>query len=75
MDILPGITIEMSLSLIVGLMVKLLMFLLLIFAGVMVRQENLMDRVVNLPMGHSLRILVWVFLLMTFILTAIVVVA
>jgi len=75
MEILPGITIDITLSIVVGLMVKILMILLLLLSVIMVRQEVLMNKVVNLPLGKNLRVLVWVFFLMTLILTTIVVIA
>ena len=75
MEIFPGINIEVSLSLVVGIMVKMLMLILLLLSVIMVRQEALMDKVVNLPMGNTLKTLVWVFFVMTLILTTIVVIA
>jgi len=75
MEIFPGINIDISLSLIVGVMVKMCMLLLLLLSVIMIRQEVLMDRVVNLPMGNSLKTMVWVFFAMTLILTLIVVIA
>lgn len=75
MEIFPGVIIDIDLSMVVGLMVKLLMVLLVVLSLVMVRQESLMDKVVNLPMGKSLKTLVWVFFVVTLILTVIVVLA
>ena len=57
MEIIPGVTV--SLSMIVSLMVKTSMVLFLILSLIMVRQESLMDQVVNLPTGKSLKILTW----------------
>jgi len=75
MEILPGITVDITLSLVVGWMIKILMILLLLLSVIMVRQEALMNKVVNLPLGKNLRVLVWVFFLITLILTTIVVIA
>ncbi len=75
MEIFPGVEIDLSLSMIVGLMVKTLMALLLVLSVIMVRQSSLMNRVVSLPMGNTLKVVVWVFFVMTLILTMIVVIA
>ena len=75
MEILPGVNIDISVSLIVGVLVKMCMLLLLLLSIIMIRQEVLMDRVVNLPMGSTLKTVVWVFFVMTLILTTIVVIA
>ncbi|HCQ31700.1 TPA: hypothetical protein DIU27_04960 [Candidatus Collierbacteria bacterium] len=70
MEIIPGITI--SLSMIVSFMVKISMVLFLILSLIMVRQESLMDRVVNLPIGKSLKILTWGYFLFSLFVTVIV---
>ena len=75
MEILPGLSIDITLSSVVGLMVKILMLLLLLLSVIIVRQESLMNKVVNLPVGGNLRVLVWVFFVMTLILTVLVMVA
>jgi len=75
MEIFPGINIDISLSLIVGIMVKMLMLILLFLSIIMVRQEALMDRVVNLPTGRSLKIVMWAFFGLTLLTTVIVVLA
>lgn len=73
MEIIPGVTI--SLNLIIGIMVKVAMLLLLILSLIMVRQESLMDRVVNFSIGGSLKILVWLFCGLSLLFTVIVIVA
>jgi len=73
MEIIPGIT--LNLSLIVSIMVKIAMLLIFVLSLVMVRQESLMNRVVNFPVGGSLKILVWGFCVSAFLLTVIVVLA
>lgn len=73
MEIIPGLTV--NLSLIVGIMIKVSMVLLLILSLVMVRQESLMDRVVNFSMGGSLRALVWLYCGLCLLFTVIVIVA
>lgn len=73
MEIIPGVVI--SLSMIVSLMVKVSMVLILVLSLIMVRQESLMDRVVNLPVGKSLKIVTWAFFGLTLLTTVIVVLA
>ncbi len=66
---------QISVSMIVGVMVKALMILLLILSLVMVRQSSLMNRVVKLPEGNNVKILTWSFFILMSFLTAIVVLA
>ena len=73
MEIIPGVTI--SLSMIVGLMVKVSMILFLILSLIMVGQESLMDKVVNLPIGKSLKVLTWGYFLFSLFVTVIVLLA
>ena len=73
MEIIPGVVI--SLSLIVGFMAKISMILFLILSIIMVRQESLMDKVVNLPIGKSLKILTWGYFLFSLFVTVIVLLA
>lgn len=73
MEIIPGLTI--NLSLIIGIMVKIAMILMLILSFVMIRQESLMDRVVNFSIGGSLKMLVWLYCGMSLLFTVIVIVA
>ena len=70
MEIIPGLVI--NLSLIVGLMVKISMVLILILSFVMVRQETLMNKVVNFPIGGSLKLLTWGYFLLSLFVTVIV---
>ncbi|KKT83089.1 MAG: hypothetical protein UW80_C0022G0012 [Microgenomates group bacterium GW2011_GWC1_44_9] len=73
MELIPGVTI--NLSMIVSFMVKISMVLILILSLIMIRQESLMDRVVNLPIGKSLKILTWGFFGITLFVTVIVLLA
>ncbi len=73
MEIIPGVSI--SLSLIVGFMVKISMVLFLIMSLIMVRQASLMDRVVSLPIGKSLKLLTWGYFLFSLFVTVIVLLA
>ena len=73
MEIVPGVVI--SFSMVVGLMVKISMGLILILSLIMIRQESLMDRVVNLPTGKSLKYVMWAFFGLTLLTTVIVVLA
>ncbi len=60
---------------IVSLMVKVSMVLFLILSLIMVRQESLMDKVVNLPIGKSLKLLTWGYFLFSLFVTVIVLLA
>jgi hypothetical protein len=71
MEIIPGLTI--SVSLIVGIMVKISMILLFVLSLVMVRQESLMNGVVDLPIGGNLKMFTWGFSAAILLLTAIVI--
>lgn len=73
MEIIPGVII--SLSMIVSLMVKISMVLILVLSLLMIRQASLMDRVVNLPIGKSLKLVVWAFFGLTLLVAVIVVLA
>jgi hypothetical protein len=73
MEIIPGVSI--SLSLVVGFMVKISMVLFLIMSLIMVRQAILMDRVVSLPIGKSLKLLTWGYFLFSLFVTVIVLLA
>ena len=73
MEIIPGVTI--SLSMIVGWMIKISMILLSILGLIMIRQETLMDKVVDLSIGKSLKLFVWAFFLLSLFVTVIVLLA
>ncbi len=64
---------QITVSLIVGIMAKVMMVLLLLMALVMIRQTSLMDRVIKLPVGGSIKYLVWSFFGLLLLLTVIVV--
>lgn len=73
MEIIPGVTI--SLSMIVGFMVKTSMLLLTLLGIIMVRQASLMDKVVNLPVGKSLKLSAWIYFFISLLVTVIVLLA
>lgn len=73
MEIIPGLTI--SVSMIVGWMVKISMVLVLILGLIMIRQESLMDRVLNMPIGKSLKVFVWAYFLVALMVTVVVLLA
>ncbi len=73
MEIIPGVIV--SISMIVGFMVKVSMVLILVLSLLMIRQESLMDRVVNLPTGRSLKVITWAFFGLMLLTTVIVVLA
>ncbi|EKD53524.1 MAG: hypothetical protein ACD_61C00023G0014 [uncultured bacterium] len=56
-------------------MVKISMVLFLIMSLIMVRQASLMDRVVSLPIGKSLKLLTWGYFLFSLFVTVIVLLA
>ncbi len=64
---------QITVSLIVGIMAKVMMVLLLLMALVMIRQTSLMDRVIKLPVGGSIKTFVWSFFGLLLLLTVIVV--
>ncbi|HOX96406.1 MAG TPA: hypothetical protein PLI45_03410 [Candidatus Woesebacteria bacterium] len=66
---------QITVSSIVGVLVKLMMLLLLTLSAVMVRQCILMNRVVKLPIGGSVRLLTWSYFVLMLFLTAIVILA
>ncbi len=74
MEILPGIELTAGLSFVVGIMVKILMVLLLLLSLILIRQDSLMARVVNIPLGRNLKMVVWTYFVLTLMLTAIVIV-
>jgi hypothetical protein len=69
------ITSQITVSAIVGLLAKIMMVLLLLISLVMLRQVSLMDRVVKLPVGNSIKSLIWGFFALLLLLTVIVVLA
>lgn len=73
MEIIPGIII--NISTIVGFMVKISMVLLLVMSLIMIRQESLMNNVVNLPIGKSLKFMTWAFFGLMLLTTVIVILA
>lgn len=59
---------------IVNIMVIISMLLLCLLSLIMVRQAGLMNKVVNYPIGGSLKVLVWGFCFLCVAITAIVIV-
>lgn len=74
MDIIPGVNLSVGLNMVVGIMVKILMFLLLLLSFIMVRQESMMDKAVGIPLGRNFKMIVWTFFVLTLMLTGIVIV-
>lgn len=66
---------QITVSLIVGIMAKITMVLLLVMTLVMLRQTSLMDRVIKLPVGGSIKTLSWSFFALVLLLTVIVILA
>lgn len=66
---------QITVSVVVGIMAKIMMFLLLFMGLVMIRQAGLMDRVIKLPVGGAIKSLVWGFFALLLLLTVIVVLA
>jgi len=66
---------QISISLIVGIMAKILMVLILVMSLVMLRQTTLMDKVIKLPVGGSIKTFIWSFFGLLLLLTVIVVLA
>ena len=64
-DLITGI----SLSLVVGLMIKACLVILTLLSLVMVRQASLMDKVVNVPIGNWFKAVAWGFFFVSLILT------
>lgn len=70
-EILPGLSV--NLNLVVGLMVKVLMVLITGLSLVIVRQVNLMAKVVSVPVGGNFKLLSWMFFWVCLVLTGIVI--
>jgi len=66
---------QITVSLVVGIMAKITMVLLLLMSLVMLRQTALMDKVIKLPVGGSIRTFIWSFFALVLLLTVIVVLA
>ncbi len=58
---------------IVSALVTVSLALLCLLSLIMVRQAGLMNKVVNYPIGGSLKVLVWGFCFLCFLITAIVI--
>lgn len=74
-DTILNLNSQITASLVVGVMVKILMVMLLILAMVMVRQTSLMNKVVSLPVGGKVKTLTWSYFALMLLLTAIVILA
>ncbi|HSV94921.1 MAG TPA: DUF5657 family protein [Spirochaetia bacterium] len=66
---------QITVSLVVGIMAKIMMVLLFLMSLVMLRQTALMDKVIKIPVGGSIKTLVWSFSALLLLLTVIVVLA
>ncbi len=60
---------NVSLSLVVGLMIKACLVILTLLSLVMVRQASLMDGVVTVSVGNWFKMVAWGFFLVSLILT------
>lgn len=65
--------INVTFDLIVSIMVEISLVMLALFSLIMVRQAGLMNRVVNYPIGGSLKALVWGFSIICLVITVIVI--
>lgn len=74
MEIIPGLDLSFGLNFVIGIMVKILMIFLLLLSIIMIRQDTLMEKVVNIPLGRSFKMVIWTYFVLTLLLTAIVVV-
>jgi len=63
-----------GLNLIIGLLVKVLMVMLTLLSLILLRQDQLMSKVLDIPFGSGFKMIVWSFLVLTLVLTAIVIV-
>lgn len=70
MEIVPGINI--GLSDVVGVMVKILFVLITLLSLIIVRQTALMHKVVSVHVGGNLKLVAWVFFVISLVLTGIV---
>ena len=74
MELIPGINLSASFNLVVGIMIKILMVLLLLLSMVLLRQDSLMEKVVNIPLGRNFKMILWTYFVLTLLLTGIVIV-
>lgn len=65
--VLSGI--HFSLSMVVGICVKILMIMLTMLALIAVRQASLMDKVVTIPVGNWFKSTSWIYFFVSLILT------
>lgn len=74
MDLITEANLSIGLNILVGVMVKILMVILLLLSLIMIRQDSLMNKVVNIPLGRNFKMVVWSYFVLTLMLTAIVIV-
>ena len=74
MESINNITLSQGLNVLVGIMIKVLMVCLTLMALILVRQDQLMAKVVDIPFGSKFKLIVWSFFVLTLGLTAIVIV-
>jgi len=65
-----GITI----SAVVGVLIKIAMLLLFLLSLIMLKQTSMMTKVVSFPVGGNVKVLVWGFCVLMLLLTVIVVI-
>lgn len=70
MELVPGL--EMGLSDIVGTMIKVILVLITLLFLVIIRQVNLMDKVVSVHVGGNIKTMAFVFFMISLVLTGIV---
>ena len=71
MEMMPGINI--NLSNVVGVMVKILLVLVTLLSLIIVRQVSLMDKVVSVTVGGNIKLVVLAFFMTSLVLTGIVI--
>ena len=70
MEILPGI--DIGLSGVVGVMVKIMLALITLLSLIIIRQVNLMHKVVSVHVGGNIKIVAFSFFVISLVLTGIV---
>ena len=71
MDIIPGV--DIGLSSVVGVMVKILLVIITLLSLIIVRQVNLMDKVVSVTVGGNIKLMAFAFFMTSLVLTGIVI--
>jgi hypothetical protein len=71
MEIVPGINI--GLSEVVGFMIKILFGLITLLSLIIIRQVGLMHKVVSVNVGGNIKMVAWMFFVISLVLTGIVI--